>query len=213
MLRRAVIVAVLLLGAAVLIARSVREQSVAQVQFEQLPYAIEGGWSGALAERFAPEVVRMAGVDDYLHRQYLGPLKQPLWLYVGFYGSQADGRTMHSPLNCFPGSGWEATDHTLLPLQVRDGNGTRTVVVNRLMVRRGPDAQVVLYWYQIHGRVIASEYWSKTYTVMDAIARQRTDGAIVRIVTPVMKDEAAATAAASEFVDKVFPKLAAVLPL
>jgi EpsI family protein len=212
MLWRAVVVALALLSSAVVIGRSVREQSVSQVQFEELPYKLDG-WSGALAERFAPEVLQMAGVDDYLHRQYFSQARQPLWLYVGFYGSQVDGRTMHSPLNCFPGSGWEATDHTVLPVQVSDANGSRTVDVNRLLVRRGADTQVVLYWYQIHGRVVASEYWSKTFTVMDAISRQRTDGAIVRIVTPVVKDETSATTAAAEFVSKVFPSLTAVLPL
>jgi len=37
----------------------------------------------------------------------------------------------------------------------------------------GREQQVVLYWFQNRGRIIASEYWEKIYLVMDAVFKQR----------------------------------------
>ena len=59
-------------------------------------------------------------------------------------------------------------------------------------MQKGLDKQLVLYWYQSHGRVVASEYWSKFYLVTDAVRMNRTDGAIVRVIAPVAGNSAEA---------------------
>ena len=46
----------------------------------------------------------------------------------------------------------------------------RKVPVNLYVIRKDLEQQIVLYWYQSHGRVVASEYWGKFYMVYDAIA-------------------------------------------
>ena len=62
----------------------------------------------------------------------------------------------------------------------------------------GLDKQLVFYWYQGRGRVIASEYSGKFWMVADAISRNRTDGALVRVITPMNDGEAWATCSVSE---------------
>ncbi len=73
-------------------------------------------------------------------------------------------------------------------LQIRRPDGA-PVTVNRYVIERGLDKQLVLYWYQAHSRVVASEYWAKYYLVADAITMNRTDGSLVRVITPVSSGE------------------------
>jgi EpsI family protein len=83
-------------------------------------------------------------------------------------------------------------------------------------IQKGLDRQLVQYWYQSHGRVVASEYTSKVYMIMDAIRLNRTDGAMVRVITPITGDragdESAAIRRATDFVQGLFPALTGVLP-
>lgn len=96
------------------------------------------------------------------------------------------------------------------------GGSARTIEVNRLSIRNRIETQVVIYWYQGHGRVIASEYWGKICAVVDAIRLNRTDGALVRIISPVLRPDAEgerrAEEAATGFAEAVFPLLERHLP-
>jgi EpsI family protein len=88
--------------------------------------------------------------------------------------------------------------------------------VNRYVVRKGLDTQMILYWYQSHGRVIASEYWSRLFLIRDAVRLNRTDGSMVRVIAPVLPDaengEAAAEQTAAQFIKSLFPLLNDYLP-
>ena len=88
--------------------------------------------------------------------------------------------------------------------------------INRIVIQKGMDRQIVLYWYQAHGRVVASEYWGKIYTVLDAMRINRTDGALVRVITQIdgsgSESEQIAEKQAVEFVQSVFPLLSRHLP-
>ena len=91
------------------------------------------------------------------------------------------------------------------------------ISVNRYVIQKGLDRQLVLYWYQSHGRVIANEYWSKFYLIRDAVALNRTDAALVRVIVPIAPNSDGASARAEqqavEFVQKLYPVLPAYLPL
>jgi EpsI family protein len=148
-------------------------------------------------------------VDEYLDRVYSRAGSQPIALYVGYYESQRTGDTMHSPKNCLPGGGWEPlrTRRVTVPVSER-----AQVPVNEYLVAKGLDRQLVIYWYQSRGRAVASEYWGKVWLVADAITRNRTDGALVRVATPVGADEEKARADAMEFVQAFYPQLARFVP-
>ena len=77
------------------------------------------------------------------------------------------------------------------------------------------DHLVALYWYHERGRVIASEYASRVYMMLDAARYGRTDGALIRVVTPVDMHGNATGEAASRlaaFVRTIFPVLDGYLP-
>ncbi len=215
---RAIILTCCLLITAWYLAHAQTAEAVpAHAQIELLPLAFDG-WAGRDASPFSPQILAILGVDHYVTRNYWHQGGQPVGLYVGFYESQRQGDTMHSPLNCLPGAGWLPTSKSALTITALDGvqKTSKDIVVNRVVIERGLDRQLVLYWYQTHGRVIASEYWGKIYTVVDALRYNRTDAALIRVMTPLGDQpdlsEAAAQARAVQFVQALFPQLSHYLP-
>jgi EpsI family protein len=187
----------------------------AHTDIESLPMQFDG-WTGGNASPFSPQILAILGVDHYISRYYRRAGQRVIGLYVGFYESQREGDTMHSPLNCLPGAGWIPMSKRTATITAFDGarKANRDLVVNRIIIEKGLDRQLVLYWYQSHGRVVASEYWGKIYTVVDALRYNRTDAALLRVTTPLGEDgdEQAAEARAVAFVQALFPRLAGYLP-
>jgi EpsI family protein len=219
MIARSLTLASLFLGTALLLAYSFRaEATPVRRPLAELPFTM-GSWEGRAERDFQPEIVKILGVDDYVTRSYFGGDHRRLGLYIGYHSSQRQGDTIHSPLNCLPGAGWLPVQQGRAMLSVAtdpDRDATRTIEINRVVIERGLDRQLVLYWYQSHNRVVASEYWGKIYTVLDAIRLNRTDAAMVRVVSPVQSREAedleAAERAAVAFVQSLFPQLGRHLP-
>jgi EpsI family protein len=202
-----------------------------------------------------PDVLAVLRVDDYMMRVYvpsgnegesknvngkpeeassphpsrLTPHGSPVWLYIGYYGSQRTGVTYHSPLNCLPGSGWSILHRDEAPVDLgaarRAGVSSQTaaprpfVRVNRVVIQKGLDKQLILYWYQDRGRIITSEYWAKGYLLWDAMTRNRTDGALVRVSVPMTSSATRemtveeAYAVGRRLMDVVVPLLPDYLPV
>ncbi len=200
--------ALCLFAAAALIGSASRpETRPIRQPLSDLPMTI-GAWRGHEAAPLDRETLAVLGADDYVNRWYAAADGRAATLFVAYYGSQRQGDAIHSPMNCLPGSGWQPIESGRASLRV----GDRTIDVNRYVVQRGTERQVVLYWYQGRGRTVASEYWSKAYLIVDAALRHRSDGALVRVTAPVVTGERAAGQTAEEFVRAVFPLLGKHLP-
>jgi EpsI family protein len=129
-------------------------------------------------------VVKLLGVDDYIEYNYISPSGAPVNFYVGFYSSVGVGGGYHSPKNCLPGGGWGID--TVKTVQINAGiEGKMKSSVTEMLIRNGDQYQVVLYWYQNRGKIIASEYWEKVHLVLDALTQGRRDGSFVRIMVTV----------------------------
>lgn len=217
MITRLLLVSALFFGSAGYISYKTQPEKVGmRAPLASLPLQL-GTWEGRGAPAFATAIEKVLGVDEYINRVYVSAAKPHVSLYVGFYQSQRQGDTMHSPLNCLPGAGWQPVRQDRATFEVTDSSGTsRPVTVNQFIIEKGLERQMVLYWYQSHGRVIASEYTSKIYLVYDAMRLNRTDAAMVRVVTPLAgaaaADEHDAAARLTEFVQHLFPQLSALLP-
>jgi len=175
-----------------------------------------GAWVGRRDPDLTPEVLAILGVDDYVMRSYFRPGQLPVGLYVGYHESQRQGDTVHSPLNCLPGAGWLPLEQGRLTFSVSSGTTSSTPIeVNRVVISKGLDRALVLYWYQSHRRIVASEYWGKVYTVLDSVRYHRTDAALVRIVVPIADGSTmeAAEGEAVAFVQSMFPLLPRHLPV
>jgi EpsI family protein len=172
-----------------------------------------GRWTGREAPKMSDDVLAALGADDLLNRYYIAPREPAMSLFVGYYRSQREGDTIHSPMNCLPGAGWLPVAKERAAIQIP--GRAAPIVVNRFVIRKGADRQVVLYWYQSNGRVVASEYWSKVYMVYDAVRSHRSEAALVRVISPVLPSEdgtAAAERRVTEFVQALFAPLEAYLP-
>ena len=207
--RLAVAVAILLAGFAFLTFWSPGQGVELERRLASFPAEL-GDWTGTDVP-LDSRVIKVSGVDDYLMRNYARrsatPLP-PINLYIGYYASQRKGRTYHSPRNCMPGSGWEFVDARRVDVTL----GGKTREINRVVIQKGLDRQLVLYWYQDRGRIIASEYTAKACLVYDSVTMRRTDGALVRVVTPIYGDVEEAFGYAREFTEEVFPHIEELLP-
>src|SRR6185436_11845448 len=152
----------------------------AKKPFASFPLEIGQAWQGKELglER---DVLNVLKLDEYMMRVYhrqpeaSGTVANrellPVWLYVGYYQSQRTGATYHSPKNCLPGAGWQVMESQEVSVPMA---GQAPITINKVMVQKGLDKQVILYWYQDRGRVIASEYWAKGYLMWDALTRHRS---------------------------------------
>lgn len=159
---------------------------------------------------FDQDTLKVLGVTDYVNRIYFSPVDGEVGLYVGYFRTQRTGASIHSPKNCLPGAGWQPTVSQIYELQLDDG---RKVPVNLYVIRKDLDQQIVIYWYQSHGRVVASEYWGKLYLIYDAMRLNRTDAALVRITAPVRNgDTEAARQQAIAFAKRVALDVEQIIP-
>ena len=199
---------VLLVGAAFLLqATSHGEEVPARMSLDAFPLVLDD-WKGKELG-MSDEVLDILRLDDYMMRGYTHPENPYTNLYVGFYKSQREGSTYHSPKNCLPGAGWDVMRSEILDVQV---SGFPQMRINKVLIQKGLDQQLIFYWYQDRGRVIASEYWAKFYLIYDAMAKNRTDGSLVRVSVPIVTTEEAAVNHGVRFIQLIYPPLTNFLP-
>ena len=205
MILRCCVLSILLLGTIAVRDRLAAPPAAPDAESLSLFPATIGSWIGKESP-LDQDVIKTAAVDDYLNRNYRSD-KAELGLYVGYYRSQRKGEALHSPLQCLPGAGWEpmrAEPYTL----TSDADGSASTV-NKLIVQKGVDQMLVLYWYQTLNRVTASEYARKIFLVADAFRTGRTDVALVRVISPIDRRDPAGEMKAME---QARPFAAQVLP-
>ena len=123
-------------------------------------------------------------LDDYILANFIATNERPVNFYVAYYASQRRGESAHSPRSCIPGGGWEIADLTQRNVEGAMVAG-EPLRVNRALIQKGDNRQLVYYWFQQRGRILTNEYLVKWYLFWDALTRNRTDGALVRLVIDV----------------------------
>jgi len=209
-LKQTLLASAVMLASALLMQYVTHSESVPPSRpLSEFPLRIDS-WVGSPG-RFDDRVYQALGVDDTILAMYQGPNRARVQLYVGFYRSQREGDLIHSPKNCMPGGGWNIVDTSLEPIAVpfRD----EPIEVIKLILEKGNQRQVVLYWFQSRGRFIASEYLQKVYLVIDSVTRHRTDGSFVRLIAPMdPRGEETTLNTLKTFAAKIVPILEAYLP-
>ena len=202
---RFVVATLLILGAAILLqARARSEIFPPRLPLKQFPMQL-GGWTGTDVA-IEKDVLEVLGPGDFLVRIYQSQQKTPyIDLFIAYFRSQRAGDTIHSPQHCLPGSGWAPVENKRILLTMP---GHEPFPANRYLIAKGDARQLVLYWFWAHDRGVASEYWAKFYLVADSIKMNRSDGALVRITTPMYPGE---TADAAQ--QRILPFASDVMPL
>lgn len=154
-----------------------------------------GEWSAGPAQRLEPEIARILAADDY-HSVTLSAAgaAAPTDLFIAWYKDQMTGGT-HSPTVCLPGAGWE-----IASLEAIDGpaqiDGATPFTLNRAVIQKGLDRMMVYYWYDQQGVRTASSYYAKLLITLAKVRNGRSDGALVRLITPIRAGESDADAEA-----------------
>lgn len=147
-----------------------------------IPFEKEmGGWKGTDL-RMDAAVAEMLNADQIVFERYEHPSGRSVDLYGAFYGSQGANRTMHSPLNCYPGSGWEVVANENVRLKGLQGDD-RDFKVRKLILRKGLARRLLYYWYYAGGKTASNQYMNKLLTLYGALFHGRTDGGLVTVAT------------------------------
>jgi EpsI family protein len=167
-----------------------------------------GNWTMLQEGVVEKETLEVLRADDTLTREYANP-NGAVNLFIAYFKTQRTGQSPHSPKNCLPGSGWQPSANDRVEL----ATGGDTIRINRYVVSKGEDEDVVLYWYQSQGRVIADEFAAKFYLIEDSIRKHRSDTSLVRVVTPVVGQQRdRAEQIAEDFAKAAYPVIRGYLP-
>ncbi len=130
-----------------------------------------------------PTVAEVLGADDTNVVNLSSPAGDVFNLYMAYLDAQRDGRSWHSPRQCIPGGGWKIARHTIEKTTTATGE---PFAYNRMIIENSDSKQLVYYWYDQRGRKVANEFVMKFWLIVDAVTRKRSDGAMVRLITPVL---------------------------
>ncbi len=180
-----------------------------RVDLAGLPYELEG-WRNDV-QHVDSATVDVLGADDYLITNLTSPEKEQFNLYIAYLDMQRHGHSWHSPRQCIPGGGWQIVDHKVQPVTLEDGSRFH---YNRIVIENRGARQLLYYWYDQRSRRIANEFVMKALLIFDAVRLRRTDGAMIRIMTPVSQNETMETADARllGFMNKIDPMLDPYVP-
>jgi EpsI family protein len=174
---------------------------------------LDGGWVGQ-RDRLERDVLATLAVDDHLIANFSRPAEPWVNLYAAWYDQQSSGESTHSPRTCIPGGGWAIT--SIEPVEVRPDGALpgATLRLNRAVIRKGESQQLVYYWFRQRGRTLTDEFAVKWFILQDGLMRDRSDGALLRLVTPVAEGESIERAdeRLRAFLGTVAPRLGAYIP-
>ena len=208
------IVAVILLGATLAILHTVdfREKIPAKKDLGQFPLKIDE-WTADRHVPMAQYFIDTLDLSEYVIINYQNPVGKKVNFYVAYYESQRKGESIHSPATCLPGSGWSFDQSGSVNITGMPGNNG-TMEVNRAVMQSGRNRQITYYWFPVRGRILHNAYQLKIYNFWDALTKQRSDGALVRLITSVYDDETLKNAEnrLQNFIRDVEPVLEEYLP-
>ena len=187
-LRFWILAVILLATALVLQANSRSEFFPPRASLSSLPLQIDG-WKGTDIP-LDQDTLNILGAGEFLLREYENASQltlPPINLFIAYFPTQKTGDTIHSPNHCLPGAGWIPISRERIQITRPDGS---SFPANRYVgSQSGEGQELVLYWFQAHGRVVASEWQAKYYLISDSIHMNRSDGALVRLMTPMLDGE------------------------
>ena len=168
----------------------------------------QGAWRMVNQSRFDDQVLEVLKPTDYLSRSYVDEDGNRVGLYLGYHGGGPESGPIHSPKHCLPGSGWQEVSTEAGELTVEGQN----IHLVRSVYQNGYSKELFLYWFQVKGQTLSSEYTLKLAEVTNSIFFNRRDSAFIRLAVPVNQDLDKAVAVGEHFIRDFYPHIAAVLP-
>ncbi|MET1414854.1 VPLPA-CTERM-specific exosortase XrtD [Roseibium sp. HPY-6] len=188
----------------------------APASIDRLPLGIfpmqVDNWQGR-ATILDRDIEYVLGADEYLLADYKSG-NENVNLLMTFYKSQTQGSGIHSPEICLPGGGWEVSKWEQKTITVGNGDQAKAINVNRAVIQRGLERQLVYFWFEQRGRQITNDFEAKFVSMWDTFNDGRSDGGLVRVVTPMKpgEDVEIADERLQSFLAGVVPQLPTYFP-
>jgi len=206
------IVVTLLLSTNVILAHGVdfRHKTPLDKPLSGFPLRVSD-WRGEVVEMDKLER-SFLNFDDYTMIHYVDKQGKEIDFYTVYYGSQVKGESIHSPASCFPGNGWVFKESGVATIPLDKDKGE--LRVRRAIAENTGERELVYYWFPQRGRILTNLFQLKFYVFWDALTKRRTDGALVRVITPIYPSEQTVDAEArlQGFSGQIAPVLDRFLP-
>jgi len=207
--RLSVSLALLISALLVLQLRSRGDAVPIRKSLDSFPTAV-GDWQAREGVLLELDTLNVLKAKEYLMRRDQDPSGKSLWLFIAYWDSQRKGAQPHSPRNCLPGGGWEPLEASRVTIPLPPP--LAPITVNRFLIQKDRDQQVVFYWYQSQGKAIAGELAAKVEMIKNSMVRHRTDGALVRVSSPVYGDVQQTSERLVGYIQAMYPLLGDYLP-
>ncbi len=169
-----------------------------------------GAWQSNV-DRLPEVIEQVAGASDYFYGTFFAPGGEAVNLYISYYKTQRQGQIPHSPKVCIPGDGWNID--AVEPVRVMGGGG-QSFGANRLLTSKGENRVLAYYWLKQGPRMYEKELLARLDLFRISLLENRTDGALIRLVTDVRPGEqmAAADARLGRFARELLGVIPAFVP-
>jgi len=162
-----------------------------------------------------PEVAQVLNASDSINAVFTLPDRPDSYVnfFSAYYDKQTEGSGIHSPEVCLPVGGWEVFSIDPVEVSLPD-TVYGTFTLNRAVIEKGLSRQLVYYWFEQRGKRMTNDYLAKADVVWDSLTIGRTDGALVRLVTPINRGETETEADArlQGFMAEMLPRLPRFIP-
>ena len=180
--------------------------------FSSFPNSI-GDWTGRKTQ-LDQEIEVVLAADDYINSNYASESQlAPVNFFSAFYHKQTEGSGIHSPEVCLPVGGWEVFRFEEKQVSF-PGTTFGDFTLNRAVIQKGLSKQLVYYWFEQRGIRHTNDVVAKIDVVLDGFRINRTDGALMRFVTPIgtSETEADAERRIEALMADILPKIPRFIP-
>lgn len=184
-----------------------------RIEFGNFPLDL-GEWNCSAMQEMTKSTLIKLDVTDYLLCDFRNAQETSIAnVYVGYHSSQTrdtggNDNIIHPPEHCLPGSGWDIIQSEVVPLDVGIKGEAK-----RMIIAKGNMRNLVYFWYQSRGRVLARDHEKVMYMFLDRALSGRTDGSLVRFTVPIIHgNEAQAESTFESIAQQITPLLTDFVP-
>lgn len=171
---------------------------------KQLPISIED-WVGMDIE-VDDQTLRILETDDVLMRDYTREGSPHLLLCIVYASNNR--KVAHPPEVCYKGGGWSLEKKERVMIS-ENPDGFKVI---KLILEKGNEKQLVLYWYKCNKEYTSGYYKQQINIVKSGIITGKSTSGLIRVSTPIINDEEAAMTRAQIFVLNILPLITKYLP-
>lgn len=160
----------------------------------------------------SPEILNALWADDYISASYFKKSSpNTIYLLIPFYNYQGTRHTAHAPQSCLLGGGYEIVESKLHVTPLADNSSIKLMT---MLMRKDDQRMLASYFFFQRGRIITNPWLNKYYLLKDAILKNRTDGALVRVEIVLGQNQSVDDAykILNEFLGQLWPLLPEYVP-